>query len=1249
MALTNNLVKQVDLPVWEWMRFAPVATGTLTCLTTARDGSDRYLYYYASNILYRYDTWGDSWQQLSTNSTPVGALNVKHVKNQGFRGQVISVPATNKLQIPSTCGNNVVGMVIKIVSGPGAGQERTITAIAEEVIHDQGLVTTATANVLTDTVKRWKFNQWEGYTAKLIFNTGFSQYREVIYNDTTSVTVFDANYDARNFLMAPFSSTAPYATPNATAGTQAHFTITSQVLTIDSPWTVTPTVDSKFVIYSGGIWWISQNSVSPFFTYVYHDLLSDRFVTKLTPAGIFGAAIAQDWAIAPLSENLAGSILSSSLTSATSMSVTDTSLNMTPGAYAGYRLELTTGSANGDSRRITANTNNTFTLNRAWTTIPSASNAYKITAEENVYFEGNARAQMLKYHPEQSLWASSNIVDSGTTFQMALLRGSGSLGHGVTTATRVANGIATIGITASGSGYTLGDLVTVGGGTLGRAYIEAINAVGSVLSASVYTVGSGYTAGTQTTTGGSGTGLTINVLTTTPSVGVVTTSINHDFLIGDQVRFAGDSGSANGATASLWNGNYTISGIQSATVVEIPLTASLTTAAVPRYTLATSLLVDVSKNWKPNEHSGKLIGVQSNGLAGTVTWRRIMGNSENTIAFLAGVAPTNGNSRYFIQELESFGRDVAYLADNQLPYGYSTAGSTTGSIIDNTKNWIPGAYNNHKVKIIDTQGNTVEDIITINTTSSLSVGRIVAAINGGGNTLAYSNDGGLTWTGLGTSIFGTAATVVCWNGTRFVAGGSGTNGLAWSNDGITWNGLGTAIFNLNPNVIINNGVRFVAGAPGGTTNTLAWSNDGVTWNGLGTTTFSGGGCSGIVWTGTRFIAGGNGTTNTLAYSTDGITWTGLGNSVFSSNCNKIAWNGSRLVAVGSGGNTLAYSDDGGFTWTGLGTSIFSIVGQSVLWNGTRWVAGGASNNRLAWSNDGITWTGLGDIIFTNTFTIMWDGTKFIAGGNGTNSIAYSTDGITWTAGGIPLGANFNGLASTAHFVSLTPNIGVVPSTGSYYQIHDSYGSVTAGSVTTLTDNNKRWKVNQWAGKRLVVTSGTGIQQELAIASNTATQLTFATATAPDTTSTYTILGRPAVGAGIGLEWNWGTSDSGSKAKYLISPRGGGSHTFDIYDLSTTRWKYGQYIIGQGETLTAGSMYAYDGGDRLYFVKSDTSGRLFYYDLIKNSIEAFGQVPYGMGTLTLGNRLEIVKTADGLKYIYVMRHTGTEMWRTIISF
>jgi hypothetical protein len=261
------------------------------------------------------------------------------------------------------------------------------------------------------------------------------------------------------------------------------------------------------------------------------------------------------------------------------------------------------------------------------------------------------------------------------------------------------------------------------------------------------------------------------------------------------------------------------------------------------------------------------------------------------------------------------------------------------------------------------------------------------------NTLAYSSDG-ITWTGLGSSIFSDSGSGIAWNGTRWVAGGKGsTNTLAYSSDGLTWTGLGKSIFSSNGSGIAWNGTRFVA--VGSSTNTIAYSSDGITWTGLGSSIFSGFG-SGVCWNGSKFVAVGQGT-NSIAYSSDGLTWTGLGNIIFSTAGYSIAWNGTRWVAGGEGTNSIAYSSDG-ITWTGLGTSIFSNYGQGIAWNGTRFVAVGlGSANSIAYSTDGITWTGLGKSIFSSTGRgIAWNGTRFVATGVGTNSIAYSSDGLSWT-------------------------------------------------------------------------------------------------------------------------------------------------------------------------------------------------------------------------------------------------------------
>jgi len=202
------------------------------------------------------------------------------------------------------------------------------------------------------------------------------------------------------------------------------------------------------------------------------------------------------------------------------------------------------------------------------------------------------------------------------------------------------------------------------------------------------------------------------------------------------------------------------------------------------------------------------------------------------------------------------------------------------------------------------------------------------------------------------------------------------------------------------------------------------------------------------------------------------------------------------------------------------------------------------------------------------------------------------------------------------------------------------------STTQLQDLTKKWKVNQWAGKRLLFTSGTGVNQELAITSNTANALTFATAVAPDATTTYTILGRPAIGAGIDLMWNFGQTFR--KGRYLNSTRGGGSPLADQYDMTTNRWNYGNFINGQGELITTGTMYAYDGEDRIYYTPNAT-GKVYYYDLSKNEIHSCGTISYGMSTAILSNRMEVIKTVDGLKYLYIMRHTGQEVWRMLINF
>lgn len=109
---------------------------------------------------------------------------------------------------------------------------------------------------------------------------------------------------------------------------------------------------------------------------------------------------------------------------------------------------------------------------------------------------------------------------------------------------------------------------------------------------------------------------------------------------------------------------------------------------------------------------------------------------------------------------------------------------------------------------------------------------------------------------------------------------------------------------------------------------------------------------------------------------------------------------------------------------------------------------------------------------------------------------------------------------------------------------------------------------------------------------------------------------------------------------------------EIYTFSGRSWQWNGYawditpfFSPMSITLTTGSMYTYDGADSLFFTK-DATNRIYELDLDTMEIQASTSIPYAHSTAIIGSRMEVVSTADGLKYLYVMRHTGQEMWRTL---
>jgi hypothetical protein len=213
----------------------------------------------------------------------------------------------------------------------------------------------------------------------------------------------------------------------------------------------------------------------------------------------------------------------------------------------------------------------------------------------------------------------------------------------------------------------------------------------------------------------------------------------------------------------------------------------------------------------------------------------------------------------------------------------------------------------------------------------------------------------------------------------------------------------------------------VAGGIG--TNVIAYSYDGITWipstSAIDIFTVDGV-CLSVAWNGVIWVAVGINSllmgSPIIAHSSDGINWTESNDSSIFSECITVAWNGSIWLAGGGpgmGGSPLASSPDG-INWTAISNQIF-VVYLSLAWNGIMWVAVSSrvagspypAGVGAAYSYDGINWTAASGVIATGVgqvLNITWNGSRWFASciissqtiGSYYQTMITSVDGINWT-------------------------------------------------------------------------------------------------------------------------------------------------------------------------------------------------------------------------------------------------------------
>ena len=695
--VTNTNAAFYDLPFFEMCNQAPTASSALAAMTTREEGTDRFIYYMASGLFYRYDTVADTFQQLATPLVaPVTAVAIRYTNRRGFHGRVLAATSTT-VTIPGTRGATLDGVTLSTLSGTGAGQDRVLTYTGETV-YEAGVLTAAAVNVITDSTKKWQVNQYAGYMVGITFSTDVTQYKKILYNDATNLYVSDATLQPHDpWGNQPYIAVAPYALPIVTAGTQSHYVIVASTFTVPA-WTTTPDYTTFFTTQTGGIYLVSSAAAAPFFTLQYYDVYHDAWQTKTVPQSLILAALGTDFCIERTGK-IGGALLTKVGTvSSGTRTLTDSGQAMTVGVWDNHRLFISGGTGAGQTRRIVWNTATVFTIERNWDTAPDSTSTYEVWPDFNrVFLGGGAAAALFAYNAEGDTWMQGQEFDYGITSTITCTM-NGWQPVGVTSGTRIALGVQTVASapTAGGTLYVIGDVLTCAVGGAGAQFVvTGIAAGGIVTSIALINAGTttGYTVATgQATTGGTGSGCTISITAVGPTANIVTASAFWAKR-GDTVTF-------NGCTDSTWNAAYTITGVSAVTTTTCTFSVTTTAAATMAATLtqSTVLICDAAKNWIVNEHVGRLVHLMVSGVAPTSQIRWITANTANTLTVTAITAAVNGTSKYTIYDAKVFGVDDQRKETAMQGYGPASGGSTT-TLVDSSKNWVPNQWAGYLFKI----------------------------------------------------------------------------------------------------------------------------------------------------------------------------------------------------------------------------------------------------------------------------------------------------------------------------------------------------------------------------------------------------------------------------------------------------------------------------------------------------------------------------------------------------------------------
>lgn len=1182
MALTaNKLVKQVDLPVWEWGRPLPVASAAGLSCSAAPDNMDfsvntgRYIYALlnATNF-WRYDTVADSYLQMaSPGVTPLTATSMRFAGSLGYFGRVIDSPSSTTINTGLPYGPAAVGYRIRITSGKGAGQERIITSVSDPIIADFGGATAGAATSLTDANKNWGWtgtannvNNWIGYVVRVVGGTGLNQVRKIIYNSSTVLTVADANINSYDQWSLPMvSGAAGWTAPAAGSLYQIEYS----TLTVDTAWSIQPDSTSRYVIQSGGIWLASGATVANGgVTVQYYSVLEDVWYAKSVNNSMVPGLLTEN-SLERFTEN-SSLWYTGQVSTGTNAALTDTSANWTVDQWKNYELFFWTGAGKGQLVHIASNTTNQLTFDSTLTNSIDTSTRYSILGYDGGILS-TSTARVLQ--DEGKTWT----LNQWANYAVRIIAGTGDGQQRQI----LSNGTDTL-VVYDGwniqpdntSKYVIQSntqdmLITLGSNSETFIYRTDTDVIthGRPLDEGIIQVACAMlTDGTSTSTHEIYEQKPVAISSLSGSGPITaTTAQSHQFKVGQWVSIRG----VTSAAADVYNvtGKVQILTVPSVTAFTYSPFATGTGA----YQLSNNVAIGVSVLPDASKYHAD---VATGGSTTSVTFTRAQ--------------PSNINGWYvYGTNIGAGAQIVSGAGTTTLTLNITGAGTPTGTIT--MTKW--------------------PQPVTATYSSGGGAGVFSATFTG--NVPAYVKGWLVSGTGIGIGAY--------------VTGGEGTNTINFSL-ACTGAPSGTITFSHPVNNILPETRTYSSGSGSSITLTTDTPSHINGWWVSGTNIANG-----------TVVTGGQGTaTITLSNSTSGtpsgtITFYpptqvpamiyGTSAAPTVSATGALAGSNAMQLTAPNVNNSSIMTPLSAVTAAAAGISRYVVArrnmlgqnysGQNLYLSG---VATGGSTTTLVDANAfWATATGSGGSAGAFTFTISAPGSIIHNGWyvSGTN---------------IPIGARVVSGGGTTSITIDMPLSGTV-----------------SGPI-----NFTAWTAQNLIGRRLRVVSATGANQDLPItvvAPATGT-ITFGAAVAPGAgASSYTILPTIVPGAGASLQWLSNSSIPANRGRYVLRFRGGAQQGIDKLDITNDQLTI-MYTVPIAETLTTGSMYAYDQMDRIYFTK-DLTNRVYYLDVTNNTIYGSGVFPYLAGATGLGNKMEIFKTVDGLKYLWINRQQQVETFRALI--